>query len=98
MSVSVGRCGVGVAVLVVASACGPDPEMRAACVAFIACANHYAETFDIEEPDTSDYAEGGPCDSDPDVGEVCLAQCRDHRRALADVLSTADEEEGPCQE
>jgi hypothetical protein len=84
--------------LVGCGACGPDPEMRAACDAYIDCANHYADTFDVDDPDTSDYAEGGLCDSDPDVGDVCAAQCHDHRSALAEALTLAGEELGPCED
>jgi hypothetical protein len=98
VSVDALKAGSGALLVSIGTACGPDPDMRAACDAYIACAKHYADTFDVDEPNTSDYEEGGLCDSDPDVGEVCAAQCSDHRGALAGALTTAGEEEGPCED
>jgi len=78
------------------SACGPDPEMRAACDAYIECVTHYSQTFDVDAPDTSDYEEGGVCDSEPRLADLCRERCEEHRVALGEALVIAGEAEGPC--
>ena len=72
-------------------------EQESECKTYLDCMSHYNDVFGRENPDLSDYEEGGDCWQDSQTADICKDNCIEATHDLADALELANEDTGPCQ-